>query len=169
MDEQRNNKNRPLCRFGPGGDFISIWPGEEDLESDDSLQRSNSLSGVLNSIAEILGTLLGSEPDGITAIRNVQGSEIGSDNRNGESVNAVSNEGIEKKSYAASIRVVKGDSGVSDEPMLFADDSGISGGDGHKPKHRVRAHKRIARKRPSVSVCGQGTLFGADLKSVRTA
>jgi len=31
MRDNQNNKNEPVCKFGPGGDFISNWPNEPEV------------------------------------------------------------------------------------------------------------------------------------------
>jgi len=33
MNERVNNQTEPLCRVGPGGDFVSLWPAENQPNS----------------------------------------------------------------------------------------------------------------------------------------
>ena len=52
------NKNRPLCKFGPGGEYVSTWPGNG---KDYSEKNCNSLSKVLSTIAGILGAAINAD------------------------------------------------------------------------------------------------------------
>jgi hypothetical protein len=32
MDNYPNKQTEPVCKFGPGGDFVSFWPAEKERE-----------------------------------------------------------------------------------------------------------------------------------------
>jgi hypothetical protein len=65
--------------------------------------------------------------------------------------------------------IAAADSGLSVEPLLFADDIRVGLRIGHKPKHHVRAHRRASKKRHGLEIAGQGSLFDANGKSARIA
>ncbi len=159
-------QNEPICRFGPGGDFISVWPGKS---SDSISSKPNSLNKALGSIAELVALMLGSEPEGISISR----AGIQTNARRiffaKEKLKYASNNKPKAAVNSATTSVTKNDSKFRDEPMLFADDSRISINTGNKPKHRIRTYKRTAKKRSSISIPGQGSLFEVDVKSARTA
>jgi len=122
-DNDKDKQVEPLCKFGPGGDFISVWP----TESAELPQRKGKLK------------------------------------------HAVKNSEADKSAYAAPATVIKSDSYICGEPMLFADDWRIGVRDGHKSKHRIRTYRRIAKKRPALGLSGQGSLFETNFKIAKTA
>jgi len=166
MENSRfNTENEPVCRFGPGGDFTSIWPGKD---AGSSLIRPNSLSKVLASIAQTMGIILGSAPAGTsktTSNTQIKCIFFAKEKHKHESK---SNK-TDKSTDAPSTTIIKGHRQLPDEPMLFSDDSRAGRRAGHKSKHRVRAHRRTSKKRSPDGMRRQGTLFDANLKSARTA
>ena len=50
----------PACKFGPGGDFFSYWPGRAGEQQEVS---TNRLGRLLTSIGEIITTLMGLAPE----------------------------------------------------------------------------------------------------------
>jgi len=58
MDSDKDKMNGPVCRFGPGGDFVSVWP-RQPLELTHS--STGRLCKLLASMAEIVTVLLDSE------------------------------------------------------------------------------------------------------------
>lgn len=150
MNSRRNERIEPVCRFGPGGDFVFDW-SPRDLKS--SQLSEKYLSKFLSSLNEIMTALLGSDLN--TTSR--ENSEYVVENQTGQ------------PAYSTTNAVVKSDSRLSGQPMLFSDDSRISIAAEHKPKHRIRTYHRTAKKRTSVSFTDQGSLFEADFKSAKTA
>jgi hypothetical protein len=157
----------PLCRFGPGGDYVHDWPGDKiQLPG----RGQNPLGKVLAMIADLMGTTVSSE----LMIQSEYPPYIGPDHEVGrvqahiqtptnnhllsEKKSSAPNK-TEHTSYAASIAGPKGDSRPANEPMLFADDSRSSRTAKHKPHHRIRAYRRPSRKKAPRRVEGQGTLF----------
>lgn len=146
MNQEEDKQNEPICRFGPGGDFVWVWPRERLVSPQ---AEAGGLGRLLGRLNEIMFKLLGSEEDK---------SEYVNENSKADS-----------ETYAASATVIRANRQLQREPMLFSDDWGAGVGTGSKPKHRVRTHRRASKKRPSLRVWGQGSLFDADLRSARTA
>jgi hypothetical protein len=165
MENLELEQIEPVCRFGPGGDYISIWPGRTD---NSSVLQSNRAGKFIYSLNEVLYALIGCGFD-------LNPSQAG-DAKIQELLvcqKEQSNYGLGhdtgRAAYAPSIAAVKGDSPVSEEPMLFTDDRRIIFPVGHKPKHRIRTSRRIAKKRTSFGLPSQGSLFESDLQSARIA
>ena len=167
MNNRLNEQIRPICRFGPGGDFISVWPQEPT-----ALPKlpTNRLTKLLASISEIITVLIGPEVDDALAESMDIHHPTGLILRQKEKLEYEIETGeTDKSAYTTPITDIKNDSRISGEPMLFSDDSRISIRIGHKPKHRIRAYRRAAKKRPAPSLSGQSSLFEVDFKSARTA
>jgi hypothetical protein len=165
---QRSNNNfpiDPLCRFGPGGDFTSVWPQDK---LDISHPQENVLSKVLGSIAEIMEAVLTPEmQDGSIEITYPKVTSRRIIFPKGQLKNAEIYE--PKTTHAQTTTALKDNSQLSGQPMLFPDDYGISDTTGHKQKHRVRTPGRIKKKKAPVSIFGQGSLFEDNLQSAKTA
>lgn len=167
MGNDRNERIKPVCKFGPGGDYVRFWPpGSYELPQ----LSANSLTKVLMSLSKIMENLLSSESGNMLAGRTAAGRAANRfDCWKGDLEDAVKSAKIDKPSHAASSTVIKGDRPRSGEPMLFADDWRVGIGTWRKPKHHIRACRRTAKKRAALSIPGQGTLFDVDFKSARTA
>ena len=151
MDSRINNQTEPVCKFGPGGDFVSVWPPQS---SELPQPSSNSLTKLLTSLREIIAASLGSDFN--TAPK--------------ESLEyAVENNKAHKPAYPPTTAAAKSDLLLSGQPMLFPDHCRISLRTDHKPKHHIRASHRTAKKRPPLCLSGQGSLFEPDRKSAKTA
>ena len=150
----RNNVNihriDPVCRFGPGGDFVSTWP----CNPEDYLRQPQSpLTKLLYSIAKMVGVQADIE-------------------RNNYSIGEDENESVQTGSRrvdAPANTNPQDNNEFCGQILLFADDRRACGRAEHKPKHRVRAHRRAAKKRPALRIAAQGSLFEADSKSAKTA
>jgi len=162
MKDDRNERTEPVCKFGPGGDYVSFWPpGSYELPR----LSTNSLTKVLLSLSKIIENLVGSESGNILAGRAANRFVCGK----GDFEDVVKSSTTDKPGHPASNAVIKDDRAGPGEPMLFADDWRAGGRAGHKPKHHIRAHRRTAKKRVSVSLSGQGSLFELDLQGAGTA
>ncbi len=167
MNSNKNEHNEPVCRFGPGGDFISDWPPEA-LDSPPGSR--NGLTKLLGSIAEIITTVLGSEYDAATVMsRDIDRFKGHFQYREERFDYAVKNIKTDKPADTTPTTVIKSNRRVHEQPMLFADDWRVGLRAGHKPKHRIRAYRRAAKKSPSLRLRGQGSLFETDFKSAKTA
>ena len=160
----------PVCRFGPGGDYINDWPGAK-MQSPS--QEPNPLGKVLAMIADVMGTTVSGElmiqerkplyisVDGIPKkIRaDIEGP---TDNHFLREKQSGAANKPDHTSNAPSTAGPKSDSQPATESMLFADDSRSSRAAKHKPHHRIRAYRRTPRKRIARKVEGQATLFEVD-------
>ncbi len=165
MDSCLNNHPEPVCRFGPGGDFVSVWPPEQTLTHRPSMGR---LTKFIQSLSHIVPTLLGSTPN--TVPQELTQTQPPADpvlHRKGLLKYAVKK--IDKPAHTASATAINSHKLFSDQSILFPDDGRISIRTGHKPKHRIRAYRRTAKKTPPLDLAGQGSLFESDFKSARTA
>jgi hypothetical protein len=146
MDSPPNKQIEPVCRFGPGGDFVSVWPPKTSQPPPPSKKL---LAKVLGSLNEIITTLRSSTSK--------------------ENLEYVVESKAGKPAYSTPTTVIKSDSRFSGQPILFTDDCRISIGTGHKPKHHIRAYHRTAKKKPVISFAGHGSLFETNFKSAKTA
>jgi hypothetical protein len=140
-------KGEPVCRFGPGGDFVSAWPPQPQ-------SPKKQPAKLLSRLNEIITTLIGSTCGLATSKENLD-------------YVVESNTG--KPAYSTPTAAIKSDSRFSGWPLLFADDCRIGLGADNKPKHNIRAYRRTAKKRPAVTFAGHGSLFETDFKSAKTA
>ena len=166
MENDRNERIRPVCKFGPGGDFISFWPpGSFELPQ----LSSNSLTKVL-SLSKIMQHLVATESGKISAVPAVTADAV---KRivygKGDSEDVVEEHTSVPSADAAPDTVAANNRSGTGESLLFPDDWRIGGRAGHKPKHHIRAHRRASRKRAVVGAAGQGTLFEADFKGAKSA
>jgi len=160
-----NDENLPLCRFGPGGQYVTNWPGTAGNETSNASKRP--ISSVLNAISKMLDNVVSRElmqnstVDKIySAIQNSQlpdnlEYEIEFDKPN--NINASSASGFEAGQQ------------FQTQQMLFDNASGACQSFGHKPNNSVRAHHRPKRKRPAFGKPWQGSLFEPYQQSVKVA
>lgn len=149
----------PLCRFGPGGDYVREWGGggKPIVEGD----VGNRLFKILAGIADMIGATV--DP-GILADMSVDGpGDFGpvfvSGVKEGSCDGA---DGIRSERDAEAAGGASADRRVSGQAMLFGDNGGGCGGGRRKSNHRIRAHRKSAKKRVVSQVEGQGTLFEVD-------
>ena len=142
MNTHLHKQAEPVCKFGPGGDFVTVWPKEPTPSPQPA---ANHFAKLLASIDEIITALLGSEFNTAEAHA----------------------ENIHRPTPTP---VIKSDSPFPPvQPMLFPGDWGIAAQTGHKTKRCIRAYHRTAKKRLPLSLSGQGSLFEPDRKSAKTA
>ncbi len=159
----------PVCRFGPGGDYETVWPGEW---IEQATQSKNAIGRLLDVIAGMKDVLRGGsrcvEVNGPMDIDCIDEQE----NKSYESIERGAS--VRRGSYAAAGSASKLNCGLSKEPGLFADDWRIGTAVKHKPHNRIRAHRAASKKRTiggsTVSFDpSQGTLFELDFKGAKTA
>ncbi len=146
MDRFSENNDGPLCMFGPGGEYVTKW---QSKKSEVELQKG-ALARVLGVIAEMVADILCFD----------NWSEMAIEEKSGDA---------ERSDYTPTISIVRVDSELRGEPMLFGDDWRAGGRVRHKPKHRVRTHRRTSKKAAGLGVEGQGSLFELDSTRARTA
>ncbi len=145
-----------VCKFGPGGEYTWFWPSGQNLPE----LPSNKLSQVLAKLNEIINGAINQasgrkyfEVDFDTVI--VQEVKDGFDQ-------PITQRAPDAEADAAACRDII----LAEEPLLFADDRRACGIAAVKPKHRVRASRRIAKKRVPVGPVEQGSLFDACLQGI---
>jgi hypothetical protein len=149
MDNHPEKQIEPVCRFGPGGDFVSNWPPQN--------KRPAKLLSRLN---EIITSLIGS-----TSKENL---EYVVETNAGKSAGG-RDFAIGEPSYSSPTAAIKSNSRFSGRPLLFPDDCRTGSAADNKQKHHIRAYRRAAKKRPLIVFAGRGSLFEADLQSAKTA
>lgn len=165
MASRFNKPNEPVCKLGPGGDFTFIWPAEG---SEFAQAATGWLTKALDSIGQIMNTVLGAGEARPLAATNVGTSARRIPDREETIGYAVEDRKCDETADAPSATVIKGDWRIWSQPMLFADDRRVSLPGGHKPKHRIRTYQRASKKRASVGLHGQGSLFETDLARAGT-
>lgn len=155
MEINRDGFN-DVCRFGPGGEYAWFWPSGQYPQN----LPANKLSQVLAKLNEIINGAISQasgrkyfEVDFDTII--VQEVKDGLDKRVSKGIPDAQAGGIARCNR-----------GLSAEPMLFADDRRACRVTPGKPKHRIRASRRTAKKRIPVGAVEQGSLFDACLQGI---
>ena len=147
--KEQNLDSHPVCRFGPGGDFSYSWLPDNDFMG----HKANRLTNILRSIAEIITAV--ASPENISARK--------------ENLDDINKKQFRPQDYAQTIRIAQSDLKLHKEPMLFSDDIGTGRPTEHKPKHRIRTHRRTPKKAVTDSLPGQSTLFDCNLQGAKTA
>ena len=167
MDRRVNKEVEPVCIFGPGGDYVCVWPPRFAASPEPSSSRLRKLLGLLR---EIITAVLGSELNVPSAVsssgRGVPEKTFAEEER---VPYAIENNKADRGAYPSPTAIIESGRRFCSEPMLFADDWGGGVRTGRKPKHGIRAYRGTAKKRHGFSLPGQGSLFEADFKSARTA
>ncbi len=171
MDRGRYDafRDEPICKFGPGGDYVRTWSGKAAGKADPVGAVENPLRKVLERLADIIGanikiqSVSGVRVDGP---REIGAREIVSEEREEDHVAADNESGT---GNAETIGDTGAHPAVRAEPLLFADDSRVSSGSRRKSNYRIRAHRKTARKRAAQKIDGQGTLFETDCTSQSAA
>ena len=146
-------RGEPICRFGPGGDFVSVWPPQ-------SQPLKKQPAKLLSRLNEIITSLIGS-----TSKENL---EYVVESSTGKSAGG-RDFAMGEPAYSTPTAAIKSDSRFSGRTLLFADDCRTGFGTDNKPKHNIRAYRRTAKKRPVISFADHGSLFEANFKSAKTA
>ena len=152
----------PVCRFGPGGEFTSTWPADWANPAD---QPKNPITKLLNVLAGVADMLRGQEShpniEIIGPMEIVAGQEI--------PIYELQERRTDIADYTTAGPVAGHDNQVSGQPGLFADDWRAGETIKHKPNHRVRAHRAVAKKRTCFAPAESRTLFELDFKGAKTA
>lgn len=174
MSRDKDNRIEPVCKFGPGGDFVSFWPPES---SPDARHSPGSLADLLGTISELMNAMLGTNRR--SGLPGFSSASTNTYHPTGETFclkekleYAVKNSKAENdagSAHPATDAVIKSNRLLSTEPMLFADACGAGLRIGHKPKHRIRTYRRTSKKRPAFGLPGQGSLFETDFESAKSA
>lgn len=156
--------NEPLCKFGPGGDFVSFWPPKPGM-------RPSPLTELLNKLVPLVKAAPAQQPQ--THKPEIAGKPTEHQQHiispKEEFEHAAKHDAGSKTTDPAPATIIKRDNIFAGQPMLFPDDSRTRRRVGHKSKHRVRTHRRNAKKELTAGLAGQGSLFEANFKSAKTA
>jgi len=166
MTPEKNRQVEPLCKFGPGGDFVITWQPEPS----DAFEMSSRLVRLLSSAVEVVAVIFGFKlaAPGVSLRNNFCCDELIVFDRE-KVINAAENTKLSDTAYAPATTVADNGGAFSAEPTLFPD----LGGDGvrvkHKPKHRIRTYRRVAKKGSALRFAQQGSLFESQFQSAKTA
>ena len=161
----------PLCKFGPGGDFVAVWEPQ-------SSQHQGASAGLLGSAAKALAAAFGLKrttpylyPE---RSRRVPLNDDIYPNEQTDQHMEKSNDAIENgtaldSTDAASATASANDSPYSAELPLFPDLVRNGLRIRHQPKHRIRASRRAAKKGAAFRIPKQGSLFEAQFARARIA
>ena len=167
MRPERNRQIEPLCKFGPGGGFVATW-SPEPLENP---EMSSRFVRLLESAFEVVAVLVEKGPGTFSAKH-----PSGRSNKRlltpffkERVIDEAEISGFGDTAHAKAIAVAKNGRAFSAEPMLFPDPGGNGVRVKHKPKHRIRAYRRVAKKGSAVRFAEQGSLFEGQYRSAKTA
>jgi len=167
MDNHFDEQNEPVCRFGPGGDFVSFWPPRHSASRK---AVPNSLALLLERLAKIINAKLtpdfDASADSPKITHQPQPLTLA---EKGKLEYEVKHAKSEKPTNTATISVINSNCDLQDQPLLFPDDRRVGISTGHKPKHRIRTYRRTSKKKAPVQLSGQGSLFETDLRCAKTA
>ena len=163
MRPDKERQAEPLCKFGPGGDFVAAWEPEPS-------ERLETLARLIGSAVDALTAIFGLKRTDIDAPSSSIISSKETTVRHTETTNdAIENSTAPDSTDAASAPAFADDSTFSAEPLLFPDlvRNGIR--IKHKPKHHIRASHRAAKKGAAFRIPKQGSLFEGQFARARIA
>jgi hypothetical protein len=166
MDRFRNKQmDIPLCKFGPGGEYINELHADDVELHHQPDDAASPLGKVLYAIADVIGATV--QPEMLMEIACALPIE--------DEQSPTCSKESQQDAQPANRRHPQTTSGpcanwkLSKEPLLFSNDWGTGTETRHKSGHRVRTHRRPARKKADGAIHGQGSLFEADRKRRKTA
>lgn len=161
------SEDLPVCRFGPGGDFVFDWPKHIRQSSGQALRQGSGQAGPIAKVLKAISKML----DVVVTEELLQNSTLEKINQaiNSDSNTEIKIDAGKFKSDAPTIAGIEADRQLQKEPMLFDNVCGIVAIAGHKQNNGIRAHNRLKRKRPAFSASGQGSLFEPYSQSSKVA
>jgi hypothetical protein len=163
MIPDREKQAEPLCKFGPGGDFVVPWEPKTSEHP------------------EALGKLLGSAVDAFAAVFGLKRADANMHLNSNiypkepaelyreKPKDAIENSTAHDPTDAAPAPASANGGPFPRELLLFPD----LGRDGirikHKPKHRIRASRRTPKKGAAFRIPKQGSLFEGQFTRARIA
>lgn len=162
-------RDEPICKFGPGGDYVRTWPPKAAGKADGVGAAENPLRKVLERLADIIGAnvnIASISGIGVDGPQEIAACQIVNEEREEDHVATGNESGT---GNAETIGDAQAHPAVRAEPLLFADDSRAGSGGRRKSNYRIRAHRKTARKRAAQKIDGQGTLFETDCTSQSAA
>ncbi len=166
MTPEYNGSIEPLCTFGPGGDFVAHW----SPEGTKTCEWSNPLVRCLAAGVEIVAVILGLQrSSAFIGLENSAGSNELYHCHKESNIHAVEDSEARDTTDPSPAPASADGGAISGEPMLFPDLRRNGVRIEPKPKHRLRAHHRAAKKGSALRFAQQGTLFDVDFTSARIA
>ena len=161
-----NKQDEPLCKFGPGGDFTYVW----QPKISESSTSSNRLVKLLASIVEVIAVLIGLKRNSpYVLLRNDFSSNELNVCHKEHVKNAFENSTSHGTDNTSPTPATEIGGLLPKDPLLFPD----LGRNGirikHKPKHRIRASRRTAKKGAAFRIPKQGSLFEGRFTRARIA
>lgn len=164
MDRHRIGRIEPACKFGPGGDYLSVWPPSRSIPGDPS---SGHLTRLLESLAEIVGVLAGTRRIEASAVPPAADQVIARAKETTQ--DAVERHRPRRRFNPETAPGASSHRRFPGQPLLFADDCRPGDGAEPEPKHRIRASRRAAKKIAAHDFPGQGSLFEVDAPRAKSA
>ncbi len=163
---ERNSQAGPICKFGPGGDFIAIWQPEPS----ESSEVSNCLVKLLTSVVEALAVVIGLKRiRSYVPLRNAFCSDELTVCHKEKVINVVENSKAYNTVDSAPTAAIENGSSFPGEPVLFPNLSRNGIRIKHKPKHNIRTYRRTTKKWSAFRLSKQGSLFESQFQSAQTA
>jgi len=150
----------PVCKFGPGGDFINAWPEMPAVRS----IPVNPLGKVLDKIAAIMGMagIYHATLSTVSASRNFTVREIHKEIQENVSIQNYA----DSHTQAASTRTIDK---TGTNKGLFSNDIGTGPRARTRPHNNLRTFRTASRKGLDRVANKQGTLFEADSSWAKSA
>jgi hypothetical protein len=166
MEPEPNGHVEPLCMFGPGGDFVAHWQPELIK----TCELSNPLVRLFAAAVEVVAVILGvRRSDACVCLENSPGLNEPANRHKEKIVNAVENNEARDTTDSSPASAPEDGGVLPGEPMLFPNLRRDGLQIEPKPKHRIRAYHRAAKKGSALRLAKQGTLFDVDFASARIA
>ncbi len=162
MTAHRIGRIEPACKFGPGGEYLSVWPVSPPPCVDPS---AGHLTRVLASVAEIVGVLSGTRRTSSV----IAPSDQPVSGCQEKTTDAAERDRHHRRFDPQAASGAPAHRRFPRQSLLFPDDSRVSGETESESKHRVRAPKRAAKKIVAHNFPGQGSLFEIDVPRTKTA
>ena len=163
MIPDREKQSEPLCKFGPGGDFVAAWEPKTS-------EHPEALARLFASAVDALAAAFGLKRAGadMHLNNNICPNEPTELYRE-KPKDAIEYSTARDSTDAASTPAPANSGKFPGEPLLFPD----LGRNGlrikHKPKHRIRASRRTPKKGAAFRIPKQGSLFEGQLTRARIA
>jgi hypothetical protein len=164
MKPDKERQAEPLCKFGPGGDFVAVW---QPKPSECAEVVARLLSSAVEALAAAFGLKRSTPP--ICPPKEVPGTNEQTDFQMEKPKDAIEISTARDSTDPASAPAPANDSQFSAEPLLFPDlvRNGIR--IKHKPKHRIRTSHRASKKGAAFRIPKQGSLFESQFPRARIA
>jgi hypothetical protein len=166
MIPERDRQTEPLCKFGPGGDFVAVL----QPELPESSGLSNCFTRLMASAVEVAAVVLGLRSTiAFVHLGNTRRPDELTAGHKEKVRNAFENSSVFRATDTSPAPVAQDGRRFSREPMLFADVGRNGRRVEHKPKHSIRAHRRAAKKGSALRFSKQSTFFDTHFTSARIA